>query len=75
MVKMTLDDLLNLRTLARHGINQTVQHYTVKQLNEATESIMKLDHVIAAVEGEQLKTVEIEQTLANIENKGNTDGT
>ena len=69
MVKMTLDDLLHLRTLARHGINQTVQHLTVEQLKQASESILKLDHVIAAVEGQQLKSVEIEQTLTNIENK------
>ncbi len=74
MVTINLDDLLHLRTLARHGINQTVQHLTVKQLSEATESILKLDTVIEAVESEQVKSVEIEQSLTNIEHKENSHG-
>lgn len=75
MVDISLEDLQHIRTLARHGINQTVQHYTVKQLNDATASMMRLDNLIADAEDRQLKTVEIEQTLTNIEDKGNPDAT
>lgn len=69
VVAITLDDLLHLRTLARHGINQTVQHLTVTQLSDAAAAILKLDTVIEAVESEQVKSVDIEQSLTNIEHK------
>jgi len=71
---LTIEDLQHIRTLARHGINETCQLLTVEQLNDATQSILKLDHVIDAIEQQSLKTVEIEQANVNIQHREQEHG-